>query len=414
MSELKLDLRDIRELPKEELDRLHRHVRARCDRPGTQTVAYALISIFTEIAGPAEVHEIIATSDSMGGIDMKLHLTSGPSSLDMEYAQSITESWQHVDIDRFERSASLPRGVYFTWDLNLAGTGVMRVNLTGISEQSARAIVALLATCFGTVEPRGERERRFVAELDARNRPATAPEQPHGAPERARRTPLESLVAVFDEDRDRYMEWHDGPSLYEVDQAIAGVPAELKAEASRIVAERIRKSYDPYLGRAAELLGTEECRAALDRALASAPHPGTASNAARNLLAMGRSAEAVEALRAIVTNAGLHWGDRIDALVNLKIALGAAGDRRPVSEFITPEMEAAIFEAVEDDDYLVRYHAADSLLKAAGEKKELSDHKELFAYICGKYPGNEKPGDEERVGFRKAAEIIRQRLRKSS
>ncbi len=114
------------------------------------------------------------------------------------------------------------------------------------------------------------------------------------------------------------------------------------------------------------------------------------------------------------SNAGLHWGDRIDALVNLKIALGAAGDRRPVPEFITPEMEAAIFEAVQDDDYLVRYHAADSLLKASGEKKELSEHKELFSYICGKYPGNEKPGDEERAGFRKAAEILRRRLRKSS
>ena len=165
------------------------------------------------------------------------------------------------------------------------------------------------------------------------------------------------------------MEWHDGPSLYEVDQAMASLTAEQKAEASRIVADRIRKSYDPYLGRAAELLGTEECRAALDSALSSPSSAHSASNIARNLLATGRSAEAVDALRAIVMNAGLHWGDRIDALVNLKIALGAAGDKRPVSEFITPELEAAIFEAVGDDDYLVRYHAADALLKASGERR---------------------------------------------
>ena len=414
MSELKLDLRDIRELPQADLDRLHRHIRARCDLPSTRTVAYALISIFTELAGPSEVREIIATSDSMGGIDMKLRLASGPCSLDMEYEQSITGSWQHVDIDRFERSASLPEGIYFTWDLNLAGSGVMRVNLTGISEQSARAIVAMLATCFGTVEPRGERERRFVAELDARSRPAPETE-PAPAPEaRAPQTPLVSLIAVFDADRNGYMEWHDGPSLYEVDQAMARLSAGDRAEASRIVAERIRKSYDPYLGRAAELLGTEECRAALDAALTSPSSAHSASNIARNLLATGRSAEAVGALRAIVMNAGLHWGDRIDALVNLKIALDSAGEKRPVSEFITPEMEAAIVEAIQDDDYLVRYHAADALLKASGEKKELSEQRELFGYICGKYPGNETPGDEERAGFRKAAEIIRRRLRGAS
>ena len=248
-----------------------------------------------------------------------------------------------------------------------------------------------------------------MAELKGERQNAAGPEAgKQSSPEPVKpATSLEALIAVFDEERNPYMEWHDGPSLGEVDAAMSRLSLEEKAEASRIVAARMKASYDPYLGRAAELLGTEECRSALDATLAAARHPATASNVARNLLTLGKSAGAVNALRAIVSNPGLHWSDRIDALVNLKIALDAAGDTRPVSEFITPELEEAIFEAVCDDDYLVRYHAAEALLKAAGIRKELSEHKELFHCICGKAGDEHTPDEEERAGFRKAVEMIR-------
>jgi hypothetical protein len=223
---------------------------------------------------------------------------------------------------------------------------------------------------------------------------------------------MEKLIKVFDSERDPYMEWHDGPSLGEVDSAMANLNQDELSAASRIVTERIRKGYDPYLGRAAELLGTEECREALYEVLASRPGPSDAGNIARNILTMGKSDEAVDALQSIVENRSLSWSTRIDALVNLKIALDSSGGTRPISEFITPEFESVIFDAVEDDDYLVRYHAAEALLKAAGDKTDLPDYKELFGYICGKHATDGAPDADDRESFRKAAEIIRRMLKK--
>lgn len=223
---------------------------------------------------------------------------------------------------------------------------------------------------------------------------------------------IDRLIKVFDAKRDPYMEWHDGPSLQEVDGAMASLSPEECAAASRIVAERIRNGYDPYLGRAAELLGTEECRNALNEVLASRPGTSGTGNIARNILTMGRSDDAVAALQSIVANRSLGWSNRIDALVNLKIALDASGGGRPISDFITPDFESVIFEAVTDDDYLVRYHAAEALLRAAGDKNELSAHKELFQYICGKHAIEGEPDNADRDGFRRGAEMLRRMLGK--
>ncbi|HOT46083.1 MAG TPA: hypothetical protein PLM53_15630 [Spirochaetota bacterium] len=223
---------------------------------------------------------------------------------------------------------------------------------------------------------------------------------------------IEQLITVFEAKRDPYMEWHDGPSLPEVDAAMADLDPEERAAASRIVAERIRKGYDPYLGRAAELLGTEECRKALDEVLAKRPGPYGTGTIARNILTMGKSDDAVAALRAIVENRSLGWGERIDALVNLKIAIDASGSARPITDFITPEFETVIFDAVTDNDYLVRYHAAEALLKAAGDRTDLSDHRDLFGYICGKHATDGTPDSADREGFRRAVEIIRRMMKK--
>ncbi len=223
---------------------------------------------------------------------------------------------------------------------------------------------------------------------------------------------MEQLIKVFDAKRDPYMEWHDGPSLYEIDSAMADLGPEERAVATCMVAERIRKSYDPYLGRAAELLGNEECRQALDDALKSSQTSSAAGNIARNILTTGKSDNAIAALRSIIENRSFGWWDRIDALVNLKIALAASGGRRPISDFITPEFESVIFDAVADDDYLVRYHAAEALLKVAGDITDLPDHKELFGYICGKHATDGTPDNADREGFRRAVEIIRKILKK--
>ncbi len=223
--------------------------------------------------------------------------------------------------------------------------------------------------------------------------------------------PIDRLIRVFDAERTPYLEWHDGPSLGEVDDAMESLNPEERVKASRMVAERIRKGYDPYLGRAAELLATDECLAALHEALGRAADALSASTIARNLLFMGGNEEAMAVLRAIVGNRSLPWHGRVDALVNLKIAMDAAGRKRPVTGFITPELESTLFAAIEDDDYLVRCHAAEALLKVGGDKTDLAQQKELFGHICGRHPTDTAPNDADREGFRKAADILRAKLK---
>jgi len=61
------------------------------------------------------------------------------------------------------------------------------------------------------------------------------------------------------------------------------------------------------------------------------------------------------------------------------IRLNAA---RKLRDFPTPEVIAALYDAVSDVDYLVRNHASESLLAIHGFDPMISDHTEIFGLIC--------------------------------
>ncbi len=206
------------------------------------------------------------------------------------------------------------------------------------------------------------------------------------------------------------MEWHDGPCLEEVNSAMASLSPEEQSMVSHITAERIKKGYTPYLGRAAELLGTEECKQALEKVLTEKPKSPAAANIAGNLLVMGKRDTASATLESIIGNSSLYWSHRVDALVHLKIAFATCVDLCPAAELITPGLQSALFKALSDDDYLVRYHAAEALLRISGSTTELSSDRELFELICGKNKVNLPPDDMDREGFQKAAGILKNRL----
>ena len=48
----------------------------------------------------------------------------------------------------------------------------------------------------------------------------------------------------------------------------------------------------------------------------------------------------------------------------------------------TVELIAALMRAMQDEEYLVRYHAANSLLRYGGSTTDISDDSELFAQIA--------------------------------
>lgn len=77
----------------------------------------------------------------------------------------------------------------------------------------------------------------------------------------------------------------------------------------------------------------------------------------------------------------LSWSERIDAAIGLRHFAGA-------------DDEAALLAAVGDRDYLVRYHACDSLLVRWGAKqRDIARHPDIFPLICGPQDDNPTAAD---------------------
>lgn len=54
-------------------------------------------------------------------------------------------------------------------------------------------------------------------------------------------------------------------------------------------------------------------------------------------------------------------------------------------DFPTPEVIEALFDAVSDIDYLVRYHASESLLHIHGFNSQISEYRDILGLICTDY-----------------------------
>jgi hypothetical protein len=86
------------------------------------------------------------------------------------------------------------------------------------------------------------------------------------------------------------------------------------------------------------------------------------------------------------------WNDRMEAAMALR-------------DFRDKETRKALLEAVaKDPDYLVRHHAANSLLRLCGYDSEVSEFKGIFPYIISKV--DEPPTEEDYATFSKAASVL--------
>ena len=224
---------------------------------------------------------------------------------------------------------------------------------------------------------------------------------------------VERLVLALDRERDPRMEWHDGPDYGPVDRAVGGLADAEWSAAAELVRTRLEQGYDIHLGRAAVLLGGRETErgrmlSALEAGLRREKRTALVFRIAGNILALGPSAEAQGAFRRIVAG-GSTWSVKVDALCTLKALLQERPADRPLAELLPPETARALLAAVTDGDYLVRYHAADALRRAAGIDRELAQDRELFGLICGKNAqANAEPDPEDRQGFERAKELLSQ------
>ena len=89
-----------------------------------------------------------------------------------------------------------------------------------------------------------------------------------------------------------------------------------------------------------------------------------------------------------------YWGDKLEAAMMLR-------------HYPTEEVVDALYEGILQEDYLVRYHSAESLLKIHGLVPDISQHDEIFGCIVDDIKGVKNTKEE----FKRAAELMRDLLK---
>ncbi len=160
------------------------------------------------------------------------------------------------------------------------------------------------------------------------------------------------------------MVWHDGPDF----TRLVGLARSTPAEVARMLTAGVEAG-DPLAAQSIAALADADLVPDGAEALLRAVAP-TATE-----LMLVRVAQALHVLTgeeswatpiATVLTSEAFWGVRIDAAM----ALAAFTP--------TPALLDALARGVRDDEYLVRYHSANTLLRYAGDSKEISDHPDLF------------------------------------
>ena len=189
---------------------------------------------------------------------------------------------------------------------------------------------------------------------------------------------------------DPYLVWHDGPDFTNLLAAAKSDPGTVMrmlaagfAECDPLAAESIST-----LARAA--LVPEDSQALLLGALPDAT--GTFLVRVAQALYTVTGDPSWSAPIAAVLGEDRFWGERIDAAMALA---GFAPSR---------DLVGALSQAVCDPEYLVRYHAANTLLRYAGRSGDVADRAVLFDKI--KSPASGAACAADRLGWKAAADLL--------
>ncbi|MEZ0092195.1 HEAT repeat domain-containing protein [Streptacidiphilus sp. EB129] len=187
-------------------------------------------------------------------------------------------------------------------------------------------------------------------------------------------------LAIFG---DPYLVWHEGPDF----TALRATTGPDRALAARMLLTGLREG-DDLAAQGIRELRLLSAVPALEQA-ARTGDPRVRIRSAQALLALTGRQE-WSATVATVLDAREFWGVRMDAAIALR-------------EFLpTPQLTACLARAVQDDEYLVRYHAASTLLAQAGRKPDASAYKRWFPRVSA--PGGQaQPTDQDRAGWRAVA-----------
>lgn len=414
---LSLRCRYPRELPEGRFTPRWRRIPAMISSRSDRTPFLFLAELFELANGPSARLESFETkSDYMGGLEVRMELAGDVARMSFNYEQSIDDEWQHVDRHLFTPSYQTNGRVGLTFDIDLSGSGEVEFTLYNAEMGLVEKAMGLAGECFketvlgpGLADDLRIKSLIAQAAWEKRRRDSTngrreVPKPPENG--------LERLEQALDQERDVYLEWHDGPDHSAEAEAVGRLEeAELK-KADEMIAARLEAGYDVHLGRAAVLLGRRGDRlpqmvTAMESALRREKRAYLRAQLASDILMLVGSVPAQRALRQAIAD-GAGWSEKVDAICYLKELVEGRAAERPLRELMPPKTAAVLLAEVAADDYLVRYHAADALLKAAGQADRVSGDTELFGLICGKRHDSKKaPDQEDRRGFKKAAADIR-------
>lgn len=170
-----------------------------------------------------------------------------------------------------------------------------------------------------------------------------------------------------------YLVWHDGPDFAVFQDRWAADPALAArmllagvAEGDALAARTIREL---------ELTPDQRSHFTATLLAASVLHTGASRiAAARSLYELTGDAGSASAI-AEELNAPRFWSDQLDAALALR-------DFPPTADLVT-SLSRAIRE---NEEYLVRYHASNTLLRWSGSDHEIEDEAPLFGLLVGEDP----------------------------
>jgi hypothetical protein len=187
------------------------------------------------------------------------------------------------------------------------------------------------------------------------------------------------------------MVWHDGPDFAAL-QAAAKHDPEVVA---RMLSAGLVAA-DPLAAQSIAELAMSGQAPPLSRELLEAAAPSATGEfrirVGQALYALTGDERWSELVISVLGDRRQHWGIKLNAAMAL-------------AEFsATPAVVAAFAGGVLDHDYLVRYHCADGLLKAAGRRADISEHPRLFELIVTPRTGS--PTDADQRAWKVAATML--------
>jgi hypothetical protein len=178
------------------------------------------------------------------------------------------------------------------------------------------------------------------------------------------------------------MVWHDGPDFARLSARAHAEPAEVSHMLAAGLAEADPVAAYAYAALSREGLTPPDAETALRHAAETATDQFLIRVAQALHTLTADDAWAVPIAAVLASNA--FWGIRIDAAQ-------ALADFTP-----TPDLIATLGRTAEDEEYLVRYHSANTLLRYAGRGRDLSHYPALFAKLATPREGLPAPEDREK------------------